>query len=126
MPPIRHKTVRPRRTAVNSVYTATAALNRIAARKNNVWLVNAVVNDGFAAGWNRAPVAGLRPLPAARRMIDLQSVPGEAVLFQSDASGPQVEVEGDCHLLWAEGPYRCWRLGPGPYTLRPAQAALRP
>jgi hypothetical protein len=97
-----------------------------AARKNNVWLVNAVVNDGFAAGWNRAPVAGLRPLPAARRMIDLQSVPGEAVLFQSDASGPQVEVEGDCHLLWAEGPYRCWRLGPGPYTLRPAQAALRP
>jgi hypothetical protein len=37
-----------------------------------------------------------------------------------------VLVEGDSRLLWANETYQLWKLGPGPYALRPTEAAMRP
>jgi hypothetical protein len=97
------------------------------ARKNDVWLVSPVVNNGFvlAHAGARPPAPNLRVLPHGLNVIDLRTVPREALLLKSDRNGRQIRLEGDCHLVWSNSQYQLWRLGPGPYTLRPTSAALR-
>jgi hypothetical protein len=96
-----------------------------AARRNDVWLVNPVLNDGVAVGCASAPVPNVRFLPGGVQLIDLRAVPSEALLVR--AAGPAlVEVEGDFRLFWANASYQIWQLGPGPFTLWPTAAAWRP
>jgi hypothetical protein len=97
-----------------------------AARRNDVWLVNPVLNDGIAIGCASAPVPYVRFLPAAGQLIDLRTVPAVALLVRGAAGPPLVEVEGDGRLVWANAGYQIWELGPGPFTLRPTEAAWRP
>jgi hypothetical protein len=97
-----------------------------AARHNNVWLVNPVINDKLALGWSEPPAPGLRPLPVGERLIDLNTVPHDALLLTREEDDPQVVVDGDCCLVWSNGAYRLWQLGPGSYRLLPTAAALRP
>jgi hypothetical protein len=92
------------------------------ARHSSVWLVNPVLNDRIAIGSNEPPAPGLRFLPEGRQLLDLQSLPRNALLLESDF-GNQVQMEGDCHLLWTRGHYRLWQLGPGTYTLHPTPRA---
>ena len=97
-----------------------------AARRNDVWLVNPVLNDGIAVGCASAPVPNVRFLPGGGQLIDLRTVPVEALLVRNAAGPALVEVEGDCRLLWANAGYQIWQLGPGPFALRPTEAAWRP
>jgi len=97
-----------------------------AARRNDVWLANPVLNDGIAIGCSRAPNANFRFMPVAPQLIDLRTVPPEALLVTAVVGPAQVEVEGRRRLVWANPAYQIWRLGPGPFALRPTEAALRP
>jgi hypothetical protein len=97
-----------------------------AARHNDVWLVNPVLNDGIAIGCTKPPTPNYRYMPVAPQLIDLRTVPAEALLVTVARGPAQVRVEGDRHLVWANPSYQVWRLGPGPFALLPTEAALRP
>jgi hypothetical protein len=61
------------------------------------------------------------------QLVDLKQVPCGALLMTGDlGAGRQVEVEGDRTLIWSNKVYQLWRLGPGPFALRPTEAALPP
>jgi hypothetical protein len=96
-----------------------------ALRRNDVWLVNPLVNDNMAVGCSRSPAPGARLIPMGGHLIDLCTVPGEALLVEV-AGGPMLRVEGERRLLWANETYQLWKLGPGPFALRPTEAAWRP
>jgi hypothetical protein len=95
-----------------------------ALRRNDVWLVNPVLY-GFAVGCSSAPVPYAPGLPVGQQMIDLSTVPAGALLVEP-AGGPLAAVEGERRLLWANETYQLWKLGPGPFALRPTAAAMRP
>jgi hypothetical protein len=93
-----------------------------AARHNNVWLANPVINNENVIGSNTPPAPGVNPLPLDH-LIDLDAVPHDALLFERTSGDPQVVVEGDRSLIWSQGDYQLWRLGPGSYRLQPTGAA---
>jgi hypothetical protein len=97
-----------------------------AARRNDVWLVNPVLNNGIAIGCTKPPTPDYRFMPVAPQLIDLRTVPAEALLVTGARGPAQVQVEGDRRLVWANPGYQIWQLGPGPFALRPTEAALRP
>jgi hypothetical protein len=95
-----------------------------AARRNHVWLACPVINDGVAVGCSQS-VGGYRPKPIGRALVDLSTVPGEAVVVVSGDS-PLLLIEGEKKLENRVGPYEVWHVGPGPYRLIPTELALRP
>jgi hypothetical protein len=96
-----------------------------AARRNPVWLVSPVTANNFVVGFESAPIKGLRPLPVAKQLVDLQNVPPGALLLTL-VKNDQVAVDGMSRLVWENAHFRLWQLGPGPVELRPLLAALRP
>jgi hypothetical protein len=96
-----------------------------AARNNPAWLVSPVTANHFVVGFDSTRVPGMRPLPFARHLVDLKAVPGGALLL-THVPNDQVIAKGLLHLLWANAHYQLWQMGPGPCTLEPQPAALRP
>jgi len=97
------------------------------ARHNDVWLVNPRVNNNHVLAATEAPLPAppLRPLAQGRHLLDLQTVPADALLLTSDCCGTQIQLEGDCRVIWSNAQYRLWQLGPAPFVLCPTPVALR-
>lgn len=96
-----------------------------AARRNRLWIVCPQINDRHALGCV-APDPSLRPLKEGRHLVDLTTVPGEAVVLTLDTADAPLRVEGDKALLGQDGPFQMWKVGPGPYRLVPTAFAMRP
>jgi hypothetical protein len=96
-----------------------------AARRNPVWLVSPVVNHDFVVGCATGRAPEHRPLPVAAHLIDLKAVPSGALVLTRVAND-QVRFHGEHHLVWGNGQFQLWQTGPGPCTLEPLPAALRP
>ncbi|HZY86185.1 MAG TPA: hypothetical protein VFE78_15230, partial [Gemmataceae bacterium] len=60
-----------------------------ALRRNDVWLVNPLLNDNVAVGCASPPTPTARIMPVGWQLIDLRTVPGEALLVRP-AAGPMV------------------------------------
>jgi hypothetical protein len=99
-----------------------------AARDNDVWLVNPWTNNNnvITPDGARTPVPLGHALAVGQHLIDLRTVPPDALLFTSDCCGPQVALEGARRLLWSNDHYQLWQLGPGLCTLRPTPFTLQP
>jgi hypothetical protein len=65
-------------------------------------------------------------LPFGRHLVDLTTVPNEALVYT--VSGPKavLRIEGDKRLVRELGPYQIWRVGPGPYRFVATEYAQRP
>ena len=83
-----------------------------AARQNRVWIVN--------------PELNIPPFPLGQQLTDLSIVPHDAFVMSCSVTGSQIIIEGDYKLVWTNKVFHLWRLGPGPYTLRPGEASSRP
>jgi hypothetical protein len=96
-----------------------------AARRHNVWLACPLINDGMCVGCTKADPP-YRPFPPGRQLVDLTTVPAGALVVTVDSPAAPLLIEGDKTLLREVGPYRIWRLGPGPVQLIATEYARRP
>jgi hypothetical protein len=97
-----------------------------AARNNQVWLANPIINDRISLGCTHVNDTKYIPFANGRELVDLSTVPpGSLVLTRTDDQ-KQIDIEGDRTLSWETGVFQVWRVGPGPFHLIPTEKAQRP
>jgi hypothetical protein len=89
-------------------------------------LANPIINDRISIGCVRVNDPTYLPNANGRELVDLSTVPSGSLVVMRTDDQQQINIEGARTLVWEEGVFQAWRIGPGPFRLIPTEKAQRP